>query len=202
MIKNIVLDIGGILFDDSKSNVEKLLHKNCDTIYKKTYGGNFKECLIGNMSVKEHLELLKDDEDYQDIKYLLQNLSLATPLMKENYEYIKSLKEKGYHLYLLSNITEDSFQYINEVLDLSHFVDGGVYSYQEHVKKPEHTIYQTVLKRFHLDPKETIFFDDKLKNVVAANENGLPSIEFKSIETLKNFIEKEEKGIILANYKF
>lgn len=35
MIKNIVLDIGGILFDDSKSNVEKLLHKNCDTIYKK-----------------------------------------------------------------------------------------------------------------------------------------------------------------------
>ena len=111
MIKNIVLDIGGILFDDSKSNVEKLLHKNCDTIYKKTYGGNFKECLIGNMSVKEHLELLKDDEDYLDIKYLLQNLSLATPLMKENYEYIKSLKEKGYHLYLLSNITEDSFQY-------------------------------------------------------------------------------------------
>lgn len=202
MIKNIVLDIGGILFDDSKSNVEKLLHKNCDTIYKKTYGGNFKECLIGNMSVKEHLELLKDDEDYQDIKYLLQNLSLSTPLMKENYEYIKSLKEKGYHLYLLSNITEDSFQYINEVLDLSHFVDGGVYSYQEHVKKPEHTIYQTVLKRFHLDPKETIFFDDKLKNVVAANESGLPSIEFKSIETLKNFIEKEEKGIILENYKF
>ena len=199
MIKNIVLDIGGILFDDSKSNVEKLLHKNCDTIYKKTYGGNFKECLIGNMSVKEHLELLKDDEDYQDIKYLLQNLSLATPLMKENYEYIKSLKEKGYHLYLLSNITEDSFQYINKVLDLSHFVDGGVYSYQEHVKKPEHTIYQTVLKRFHLDPKETIFFDDKLKNVVAANESGLPSIEFKSIETLKNFIEKEEKGIILEN---
>ena len=202
MIKNIVLDIGGILFDDSKSNVEKLLHKNCDTIYKKTYGGNFKECLIGNMSVKEHLELLKDDEDYQDIKYLLQNLSLATPLMKENYEYIKSLKEKGYHLYLLSNITEDSFQYINKVLDLSHFVDGGVYSYQEHVKKPEHTIYQTVLKRFHLDPKETIFFDDKSKNVVAANESGLPSIEFKSIETLKNFIEKEEKGIILENYKF
>ena len=199
MIKNIVLDIGGILFDDSKSNVEKLLHKNCDTIYKKTYGGNFKECLIGNMSVKEHLELLKDDEDYLDIKYLLQNLSLSMPLMKENYEYIKSLKEKGYHLYLLSNITEDSFQYINEVLDLSHFVDGGVYSYQEHVKKPEHTIYQTVLKRFHLDPKETIFFDDKLKNVVARNEISLPSIEFKSIETLKNFIEKEEKGIILEN---
>lgn len=193
MIKNIVLDVGGILFDDSKSNIEKLLHKNCDAIYKKAYGGNFKQCLIGNMSMKEHLELLKDDEDYLDVKYLFQNLSLSMPLMKENYEYIKGLKEKGYHLYLLSNITEDSFQYIDEVLDLKELVDGGVYSYQEHVKKPEHTIYQTVLKRFHLDPKETIFFDDQLKNVVAANESGLPSIEFQSIETIKNFIEKEKK---------
>lgn len=201
MIKNIVLDVGGILFDDSKSNIEKLLHKNCDLIYKKAYGGNFKQCLMGNMSVKEHLELLKDDGDYLDIKYLFQNLSLSMPLLKDNYEYIKLLKEKGYHLYLLSNITEDSFNYINEVLDLKEFVDGGVYSYQEHAKKPEHTIYQTVLKRFQIDPKETIFFDDKLKNVVAANESGLPSIEFKSIKTIKNFIEKEEKGMILEKNK-
>lgn len=27
-IKNIVLDIGGIFFDDSKKNIEKLLEKN------------------------------------------------------------------------------------------------------------------------------------------------------------------------------
>lgn len=36
-IKNIVLDVGGIIFDDSKKNIEKLLGKNCDIIYKLAY---------------------------------------------------------------------------------------------------------------------------------------------------------------------
>ena len=30
MIRNIVLDIGGVFFGDSKHNLEKLLNKNCD----------------------------------------------------------------------------------------------------------------------------------------------------------------------------
>ena len=34
MIKNIILDVGGILFDDSKNNIEKILGKDCDYIYK------------------------------------------------------------------------------------------------------------------------------------------------------------------------
>lgn len=29
MIKNIVLDVGGVIFDDSKQNIQKLLNKNC-----------------------------------------------------------------------------------------------------------------------------------------------------------------------------
>ena len=33
MIKNIILDVGGILFDDSKDNIEKILGKDCDYIY-------------------------------------------------------------------------------------------------------------------------------------------------------------------------
>ena len=37
MIKNIVLDVGGVIFDDSKQNIQKLLNKNCDNIYNKRY---------------------------------------------------------------------------------------------------------------------------------------------------------------------
>ena len=41
MVKNIILDVGGILFDDSKENIEKLLGKDCDYIYKITYGKKY-----------------------------------------------------------------------------------------------------------------------------------------------------------------
>ena len=37
MIKNIIFDVGGILFDDSLKNIEKLLHKDCKNIYKKAH---------------------------------------------------------------------------------------------------------------------------------------------------------------------
>jgi hypothetical protein len=46
MIKNIILDIGGVFFDDSKSNIEKLLNKNCDNIYKVAYGKGYKKVFI------------------------------------------------------------------------------------------------------------------------------------------------------------
>lgn len=50
MIKNIILDVGGILFDDSKDNIEKILGKDCDYIYKTAYGKEFKKCLLGKLS--------------------------------------------------------------------------------------------------------------------------------------------------------
>ena len=70
-IKNIVLDIGGVIFDDSKKNIEKLLEKNCDIIYKLTYGKGFKECLLGNKTVNEHIESLSNYKEFEDLKYIL-----------------------------------------------------------------------------------------------------------------------------------
>ena len=48
MIKNIILDVGGILFDDSKDNIEKILGKDCDYIYKTAYGKEFKKIIYFN----------------------------------------------------------------------------------------------------------------------------------------------------------
>ena len=67
MIKNIVLDVGGVIFDDSKQNIQKLLNKNCDNIYKIAYGGGFKKCLLGEISVQEHINSLKNEKDFNDL---------------------------------------------------------------------------------------------------------------------------------------
>ena len=50
MIKNIIFDVGGILFDDSKSNIEKVLNKNCDLIYKNGYVRVFDEFTIKQLT--------------------------------------------------------------------------------------------------------------------------------------------------------
>ena len=106
-MKNIIFDIGGIIFDDSKANMEKLLNKNCDLLYKSIYGKGFKKCLLGEKTVDSLIQESLNDKNYGEIKYMLykNNLSLTYPIIKENFEYIKTLKDK-YNLYLLSNITE------------------------------------------------------------------------------------------------
>lgn len=188
MIKNIIFDVGGIIFDDSKENIERILNKNCDLIYKKSYGSNFKKCLLGKMSLQEHINTFIDDKDYNDIKYILDkhNFNLSYPLLKENFDYIKNLKRNGYRLYLLTNITKDSYDYINEVININSIFDGGVYSYKENLIKPDKNIYELLINRFNLVKEETIFFDDKNKNVLSAIDCGINSYVFRSMDDVKN----------------
>lgn len=189
-IKNIALDIGGIFFDDSKKNIEKLLGKNCDIIYKLAYGKGFKECLLGNKKVNEHIESLSNYKEFEDLKYILskKNLSKSYPLITTNFEYIKTLKKQGYKLYLLTNITEDSYNYINDLININSIFDGGIYSYQEHIIKPDKRIYNLLIDKYSLKKSETIFFDDKEKNIISAINQGINSYVFKSIEDIKNNI--------------
>lgn len=188
MIKNIILDVGGVFFDDSKHNIERLLNKNCDNIYRTAYGKGFKRSLLGEISVQEHINSLKNENDFNDINYILkkENLIKSYPLIKDNFEYIKNLKKRGYKLYLLTNITEDSYNYINDLININKIFDGGIYSYQEHLIKPDYDIYNLLINKFKLNKEETIFFDDKEKNVLAANKVGIKSFVFTSIEDIEN----------------
>lgn len=190
MIKNIIFDVGGILFDDSKESITKLLGKDSTNIYKAAYGQDFKKCLLGQITVQEHLNNLKNNPDFNDIKFILtkEYLPKSYPLLEENFNYIKALKDKGYKLFLLTNITEDSYNYINETININSIFTGGIYSYQEHLIKPNPEIYELIIKRFNLNKNETIFFDDKEKNVKAANETGLKSIVFTSLQDIKDNI--------------
>lgn len=188
MIKNIILDVGGILFDDSKNNIEKILGKNCDYIYKVAYGQGFKKCLLGEINIQEYINSLKNEKDFNDMKYILEkdNLKESNPLIKNNFEFIKKMKDEGYKLFLLTNITEDSYNYIDSIININNIFDGGIYSYQEHLIKPNHEIYDLIINRFNLNKEETLFFDDKEKNVIAANESGIKSFIFNSIIDIKN----------------
>lgn len=187
MFKNIILDVGGILFDDSQKNIEKLLNKDCNWIYKNAYGKGFKECLLGIKTVQKHIESLSNLNDFENMKYILnkENLEKSYPLIKGNFEYIKNLRKIGYKLYLLTNITEDSYYYINNIINIDTTFDGGIYSYQEHIIKPNPKIYQLLIDKYNLNKEETIFFDDKEKNVIEAKKLGITAFVFNSIDDIK-----------------
>ena len=190
MIKNIIFDIGGVILDDSIQNISDLFKEDATELWKKAFGKSFKNCLLGNIEVSDYIETFKNDVDYDKIKYILskENLNISYPLMKENYEYISSLKDEGYNLYILSNITKESYEYFISIINVDEIFMGGVYSFQEKLLKPDRRIYELIINKYNLNKEETIFFDDRVKNVEVACECGIKGIVFRSIEDINNNI--------------
>ena len=192
MIKNIIFDIGGIILEWGNNPLIELLNKTdyeVNKICKIIYGDSrFKECILGNLSQFEYMkQLISENPKYSDdIKKILSEecQEEALPVIKENLEKICELKNKGYNIYFLSNITDVSYSYLNDKLNILNIVDGGVYSCKEHLRKPDKEIFDILIKRFDLNRKETIFFDDSLKNVKAGNEYGIKSYVFNSIKDI------------------
>ena len=188
MIKNIIFDIGGVMFDDSTQNISNILKKDASELCKKVYGKSFVDCLLGNQEVSDYIESFKNDSDYDVIKYILgkDNLHISYPLMQDNFDYISRLKDKGYNLYILSNIAKEFYEHVKSTIDIDKVFKGGVYSYQEKLLKPDRKIYELIVNRYNLNIDETMFFDDKQKNIDAACEFGLKGVLFRTIEDIEN----------------
>ena len=192
MIKNIIFDIGGVMFDDSTQNISDILNRDASELCKKVYGKSFIDCLLGNQEVSNYIESFKNDSDYEIIKYILgkDNLHISYPLMKDNFDYISKLKDKEYSLYILSNISRESYEYVKNTIDIDKVFKGGIYSYQEKLIKPDRQIYELIVNKYNLNKDETMFFDDKQKNVDAACEFGIKGVLFKTIEDIENNLNK------------
>lgn len=111
-------------------------------------------------------------------------------LTAENYELLKSLR-KNYNTYLLSNTNEIHIDFFTKGVVkvfgrnvLPEMFNKIYYSHQVQLRKPNPEIYEYVLKDAALEPRETIFIDDLLENIKAAEKTGI----------LAYHLEKEKIG--------
>lgn len=100
------------------------------------------------------------------------------------------LKEKGYRIYLLSNYSQEMFEKHTKGASFLKVLDGGVISYQIHAIKPDHEIYETLLKRYDLKPEECVFLDDRLENVEGGKRAGMEAVQITSREMLHGLLNQ------------
>ncbi|MDX1471373.1 MAG: HAD-IA family hydrolase, partial [Flavobacteriaceae bacterium] len=63
----------------------------------------------------------------------------------------------------------------------------------EKTRKPFPDIYKLTLNRFNIDAESSIFIDDNLRNIKAAERMGISGIHFKNPEQL--LLDLKEYGI-------
>lgn len=196
MIKNIIFDVGNVLlgFDPERylenrgytESEKQILRKNMfhhplwlDADRGVVEGDALREGFASNDP--EHRDLILDAFDN------VEQTIWEYPYTKE---WTRSLKERGYHLYVLSNYGKDLYERTKHLMSFLPYMDGVVFSYECHLLKPEHDIYQHICDRFHLNPEECVFMDDRKENIDAAKDYGMHGIRFQNHEDVCTELEQ------------
>ena len=103
----------------------------------------------------------------------------------ETVEIIRQLKQKGFHIYGLSNWSAETFPYAREKYNFFDLFDDMVISGSVGFVKPEPEIFHILLEKIGKPAQECLFIDDSLPNIQQANTMGFNTIQFTSPVQLK-----------------
>ena len=98
---------------------------------------------------------------------------------------VEDLAAAGAHLYLLSNMPASTYEILSRKHPFFSQFRYRVISGQILLIKPDPAIYKHLLEKTGIEPAESVFIDDVLKNVVAARECGLHAIQFRDPESCR-----------------
>ncbi|MBC2856710.1 MAG: HAD family phosphatase [Cetobacterium sp.] len=191
MIKNIVFDIGNVLLNfKPRKHLEDLgfSEEVGERIYSEIFESDeWIELDKGTITEREATEIYcKKSLDIKDeIELTMANWQdILTPI-EESVEILKNLKKSGYNIYFLSNFHRESYKTVYEKYDFLKLGEGKIISYEVGIVKPEKEIYEILLNKYELQSEETIFIDDSLANVEAAEKLGIKGIWYLDSEGLK-----------------
>lgn len=88
-------------------------------------------------------------------------------------------------LYYLSNMPESYARVLEDRHEFLQWFDGGIFSCDVRVIKPDPVIYQLLQSRYALKPASTLFIDDLKSNVNVALALGWQGIHFESPHQLQ-----------------
>lgn len=197
MIKNIISDIGNVLFEfDTEGFIDKNIEsEDKDNFFNLIFGSdNWQLMDKGDLSFEGARNyFISVFPKYKDIlnKLFDSSLTLCLNMNHNNINILKEYKEKGYNIYYLSNMSIETFECISKKTDFfEKTCIGGVVSAYEKMIKPNEEIYKLLLNRFNLKVEECLFIDDNLNNVNTAIRLGINSCQLKNMNDMAFELEK------------
>lgn len=197
-IKNIVFDIGNVLMNWDPEGIYKTLF-NKDNYYahplSNIVGGEIwlnldRGTIDLNTAINKLSSLNKPYAEEID-KFIREAPDNIHPI-SSNVDCALKYRNLGCKIYLLSNFPEHGYNIIRKKYNFFNQFHGEVISWEVQAIKPNKEIYNILLKKYNLDPENTLFIDDLLENITAAeklNINGLHLNKDTDLEfELKNIV--------------
>jgi len=205
MIDNIIFDIGRVLFDYHPHDVvAQLLPNDTNTDFYVTYFHDndiWQELDHGTITALEAAEKVcqyqPNTQTHPTIKknilHIINHFHLKLPPITPIINLYKQVL-KSHNVYLLTNFQDKPFDNLCQAYPFLTQANGAIVSAKEKCMKPDPQIYKLLLKRYQLNPKKTLFIDDKAENIATAQSLGIYGIIHR---TNKETIETVTKMITL-----
>lgn len=189
MITTVVFDIGMVLigFDWERYMRELFDEETAVRVTRAMFGGSaWKELDRAVLSEEEVLSRFYESEpEYKkEIDEAFERVGECVARRGWVIPFIDSLKERGYRVLYLSNMSEHVLGSNPEAYDFVSRMDGGIWSCRAHLIKPDPGIYRLLLEEYGLAAEECVFIDDTPANIRAAKRLGMKGIVYRDPDQL------------------
>lgn len=186
MIRNIIFDLGGVIFDIRYQNVPEayaqLGFPDFDKIYTQAaQTGPIDLFEEGNIPVPEFRDYIRSlspvEMTDQQIDDAWNSIIIDVPATR--VEMLAQLKNQ-YKLFLFSNTNQLNYDKFTVQLEqkfgyniFDKLFVKAYFSHQMHMRKPNPDAFRRVLDEQQLRPDETLFIDDTVRHIEGAKSVGL-----------------------------
>lgn len=196
MIKNIIFDLGNVLINFRPLDYVYTKIADCQRA-NEVYQSIFKspEWLMldrGIVTEDEAINTLceRNPDLNKPIRLVMTDWYHMLTLMEDVLDIVKELKSIGFNIYFLSNYQLLAYEHVRKVYSIFDYFDGGVFSFEEKLLKPEPAIYEKLIRTYEIEPCESIFIDDTKDNVESASAIGFNAILFTTSIKLREELRK------------
>ncbi len=191
-IKNIIFDLGGVLIDwdprylyrkifESEEEIDWFLDHVCTFDWNEKQDGGRTIAQANQIAIARYSNYKNEIEAFYG-----RWTEMLGGADKEVVSILKScISQSAYRVVALTNWSAETWPWATERFEFLGWFEDVLVSGKEKLKKPDPKIYQMILTRNNLQASECIFIDDNLRNVQAAEAQGIIGIHFKNAEQLR-----------------
>lgn len=196
-VKNIIFDLGGVILDiDIQKTAEAFREMGIPSfseMFTQHYSNNlFVQLETGAISPEAFYEAFRNETGMSLADDAIKDAwnALLLDFRKPSLEWLDSIKDK-YQIFLFSNTNQihhdafiEKYQQQTGKSDFDAYFRKAYYSQQIGMRKPDLAPFLHILQEQNLVAAETLFIDDTIKNIIAAQQAGMQTVHLQWPQTL------------------
>lgn len=189
-VQVILFDVNGVLVEFSGGPEDFVSSTVADpwTVWAQLQSVNDFE--RGKTDVGEFVRTLRDELALQlsESEIYKEFASWPGSLKPDAGQLLSRLKTAGYRVATISNTNPVHWPRVVDDPVLSEHVDAHFPSYITGYVKPDRKAFEVVWRHYGINPRQAMFFDDRLENVDAAQRFGMPAWQVRQIGDISTIL--------------